>query len=146
MSLELGAAFRAAAIAGKHPRMSEDDNEVPGDAALEYSRRLYSNVVDWYQVAETKAQVILSPAGIFTSFLTGSVLVKSSDTRETVQAFAWHTWCALALLAVALAASITSAVMCLVTRIMPRREAERRYAGAGAGTGERDRGHSCPSC
>ncbi|GAA0452469.1 hypothetical protein Ade02nite_00420 [Paractinoplanes deccanensis] len=98
-----------------------------GDHALDYSRRLYANVVDWYKVAETKAQVILSLDGIFISFLIGSVLATSADARDAVKQFAWHTWIALALLAVSLAASVFSAVRCLITRVMTPTEARKRY-------------------
>jgi hypothetical protein len=43
------------------------------DESLEYSRRLYDNIVDWYKSAELKAQVVLSLAGVFTSFLIASI-------------------------------------------------------------------------
>lgn len=101
-----------------------------GSESLEYSRRLYANVVDWYNAAEFKAQVLLSLTGVFTSFLIGSILVKRSDAQEIVGAFAWHTWAALGVMTIALAGAIISAMMCLITRVMPRKEVEARYGTA----------------
>jgi len=100
------------------------------DESLEYSRRLYENMVDWYKAAELKAQVVLSLAGIFTSFLIASIFVKRSDVKEIVGVFAWHTWVALGLMTLALVGAIASAVMCLITRVMPRKEVRRRYGTA----------------
>jgi hypothetical protein len=97
------------------------------DESLEYSRHLYENIVDWYKAAELKAQVVLSLAGIFTSFLIASIFVKRSDAKEIVGAFAWHTWVTLGLMTFTLVGAIISAVMCLVTRVMPRKEVQRRY-------------------
>jgi hypothetical protein len=52
----------------------DDDFQSDPKASLNYSRRLYSNVVDWYKNAETKAQILLSLDGIFVSVLVGSLL------------------------------------------------------------------------
>jgi hypothetical protein len=97
---------------------------------MEYSRHLYENIVDWYKAAELKAQVVLSLAGIFTSFLIASLFVKRSDVKEIVGVFVWHTWIALGLMTLALVGAIISAVMCLITRVMSGKEVRQRYGQA----------------
>ena len=70
------------------------------------------NIADWYKTAELKAQVVLSLAGILTSFLIASTFVNRSDGKEIFGAFAWHTWIALGLTTFTLVGAIVSAVMC----------------------------------
>lgn len=74
--------------------------------------------------------MVLSLAGIFTSFLIASLFVKRSDVKEIVGVFVWHTWIALGLMTLALVGAIISAVMCLITRVMPGKEVRRRYGQA----------------
>jgi hypothetical protein len=103
--------------------MSDERTNPP----LEYSRRLYENVVDWYKIAETKAQIILSLDGIFTSLLVGALFVKGPDLKDTLKFFGPETWIFLALMAACLVTAIICALVCLVSRVMPRKEIQRRY-------------------
>lgn len=97
-------------------------------ASLDYSRRLYSTVVDWYKTAETKAQVLLSLDGIIVSLLLGSLFREQQAVRGITGYFGLETWIAVASATVCMACSIVSALMCLISRMMPRAEVRRRYA------------------
>jgi hypothetical protein len=85
--------------------------------ALEYLRRLYANVLEWYKSAETKAQLILTLDGVFLSFLTGSILSDPSKVRGIVDSFGPETWLFLTLMSASLSASMVSALFCLFPRV-----------------------------
>lgn len=97
------------------------------EPALDYTRRLYGNLVDWYKTAETKAQILLSLDGIFVSLVVGSLLRDRDGTRSTLEEFGVETWAAVATVGVAISASIFCALMCVVSRVMPRAEMARRF-------------------
>lgn len=100
----------------------------PGDAAgLEYARRLYATVVDWYKSAEAKAQILLSLDGIFASFVVSSMLVGEAEADELFGSFGWETWLLFGLMLLALAGSIVCCLLCVVSRVMSDDEVARRY-------------------
>ena len=86
-------------------------------AALDYSRRLYQNVLDWYASAERKAQVLLTINGVFLSFISASLA--SGDLDGALEDITTATWVLLGLTFVCLAASLFSIVRCLVSRRAP---------------------------
>jgi hypothetical protein len=45
------------------------------DDKLNYAQSLYTNVLDWYRSAESKAQVLLAIDGTFLAFLTGLIFI-----------------------------------------------------------------------
>ncbi len=98
-----------------------------GDDAMQYAQDLYVNVVDWYKVAELKAQIVLTLNGLFTTFLIGTIVTKRSDAQEVLEPFGVETWIALGLMVATLASSILCALMCLVTRVMPHSEIIERH-------------------
>jgi hypothetical protein len=87
----------------------------PGPA-LEYTRRLYANVLAWYESAERKAQIVLTVDGVFLGLLTASFTSNVDDLRAVVDAFGALTWIALAVALLMLLASLLSAVWCLRSR------------------------------
>jgi hypothetical protein len=94
--------------------------ETPGpdpEISVEFARRLYDRVAAWYESAERKAQLILTLAGLFVSFLTASVLRKPADLRATTESFGPETWALLALMSVFLLSSVLCAVICLWSRV-----------------------------
>lgn len=93
--------------------------------ALEYSRRLFENVLHWYQNADNKAQIILGLAGAFVTFLTGSIFVKHDDLAKIVRGFTPITWPCLGLMSLCVVGSIISALASLWSRIYKPAEVER---------------------
>jgi hypothetical protein len=88
---------------------------VPGPA-LEYTRRLYANVLQWYDSAERKAQIVLTVDGVFLGLLAASFTSSVGDLRGVVDAFGVLTWIALSIALAMLLGSLLSAVWCLRSR------------------------------
>ena len=84
--------------------------------ALEYARRLYANILAWYESAERKAQIVLTVDGVFLGLLTASFTSGVTELRGVVDAFGPLTWLALSVALVMLLASLLSAVWCLRSR------------------------------
>ena len=93
-------------------RVMRTDSERP----VEYARRLYDDVRDWYNNADSKAQVVLAIDGAFLAFLTGAIFAKPSDLKAVVGMFSTWTWSLLALMTLCLMASVISAICCLWSR------------------------------
>ncbi|HVE58767.1 MAG TPA: Pycsar system effector family protein [Pyrinomonadaceae bacterium] len=84
---------------------------------LEYSRRLYERVIDWYKNADSKAQIILTLNGAFVAFLTSSIFKNPDELLKLTNKFSAFTWLFLSLMCVCLVGSIVCALMCLWSRI-----------------------------
>jgi hypothetical protein len=89
-------------------------NVASEDESLEYARKLYANILDWYKDAHGRAQLILTVDGAFVTLLAGAVVGSRSDLHATVNAFGLETWIALTLMAVAFALSGGSALWALM--------------------------------
>ena len=85
--------------------------------ALDYARRVFDKVLDWYKNADSKAQIILTLDGIFLTFLTSSVLRNPNEISSVISRFKFDTWLFLALMCLCLVGSIVSALMCLWSRV-----------------------------
>lgn len=85
--------------------------------SLDYSRRLYERVIDWYKNADSKAQIILTLNGAFVAFLTSSIFKNPDELLKLTNKFSGFTWLFLSLMCVCLVGSIVSALMCLWSRI-----------------------------
>lgn len=90
-------------------------------AMIEHLRELRATQQHWYRTAETKAQLVLTVDGLFLTFLTTSVITKRDDVVRTTATFGPETWLFLAGMALALALSIYSSVICLASRGMRRK-------------------------
>jgi hypothetical protein len=88
-----------------------------GAAGLDYARNLFGSVSGWYENADKKAQVLLGIDGAFLAFLSGSTFAKSDELARMIKIFGAETWILLALMCLALTASIISAIFCLWSRI-----------------------------
>jgi hypothetical protein len=88
--------------------------------ALEYSRRVFDGVLDWYKNADSKAQVILTIDGAFLAFLTSSIFMEQNNLSKILCRFGLETWLLLALMCATLAGSILSAIFCLWSRVYGR--------------------------
>ena len=94
--------------------MNAKNHSIP---SLVYTRSLWTNVFAWYTNAEAKAQILLTLAGAFLSFVTSSIFVKKSELAEIVKLFGPETWSLLGLTVLGLFATIAAALFCLRSRI-----------------------------
>ena len=85
--------------------------------SLKYAQRLWDNILDWYNNADTKAQILLTLAGVFLSFLTSAAFTKKSDLKPIVDLFGEETWLFLLFMIAFLIAAIVSALLCLRSRL-----------------------------
>src|SRR6476660_210956 len=83
---------------------------------LEYARKLYANILEWYKDVHSRAQVILTVDGAFITLLAGSVLGKSDEIAAATDEFGPETWALLALTAVAFGLSLIWAIRTLTPR------------------------------
>lgn len=89
-----------------------------GESGLEYTRRLYANVLAWYDSADRKAQLILTANGGFVTVLAALALSKPADVEETLGAFGAETWLFFGLASAAVAVSFASAALALWSRLL----------------------------
>ena len=85
--------------------------------ALEYSRRVFNSVLEWYKNADSKAQIILTIDGIFLAFITNSIFIEQDKLLKILSKFGGETWLLLALMCLTLAGSILSSILCLWSRV-----------------------------
>lgn len=88
-------------------------------ANLEYVRRLYKEVLEWYRNADSKAQVIITLDGIFVTVVTPA-LFQTPDLRAIH--LRWYTLILLGLTAITLSLSLYHAVSCMRSRIYNHQE------------------------
>jgi hypothetical protein len=89
---------------------------------LEYSRRLYDDVLDWYKSADSKAQVVLAIDTAFLAFLTSAIFSEPDKLRAILAVFSWITWLNLTLMLLSLMISIGAAIFCVWSRIYSLKE------------------------
>lgn len=103
-------------------------NKEEDSCSLEYVRSLFTNILHWYENADSKAQVILTLDGAFLSFLTSLIFMKTDELEGILAVFGLETWVALSLMAMALTGSIISALMCIRSRLkFPKLEKSEPY-------------------
>ena len=88
-------------------------SEQPPEGTLDYARNAYDLALNWFRIAETKAQLILTADGLFLSLLFGVALGKSSDLPSLTNQFGPETWVLLLVAAGALCGSICCAATSL---------------------------------
>lgn len=94
-------------------------------ASVEYARRLYADVLGWYQSADTKAQVVLGIDGAFVAFFTSGIFANPGDLRAMVAMFSSWTWLFLCTMITSLLLSIFAALYCLWSRIYSEADVRR---------------------
>jgi len=85
--------------------------------SLDYTRQLFENILDWYNNADKKAQILLTISGIFLSFLTGTAFTKTDDLKSIISIFGTETWMLLIATIAFLITSIFTALICLRSRL-----------------------------
>jgi hypothetical protein len=81
------------------------------------STQIYANVLDWYKIADSKAQLILTLDGVFVTIVTGTVFAKPDELLARQRIFRWETWTLLSVAALAIVFSIICAVLCLHSQL-----------------------------
>jgi hypothetical protein len=99
---------------------------------VEYSRLLYASVLDWYKVADQKAQLILGANGAFITVVTGLAFSNHSDLESITRAFDPLTWALLSAMAIAVVGSFVCALSCLWSRTYSQSELENRVESLGS--------------
>ncbi|GAA0980034.1 hypothetical protein GCM10009555_045850 [Acrocarpospora macrocephala] len=77
---------------------------------------MYDRTIDWYKVAESKAQHILTVNGVFATITFGLLSSGVSELRKSRASIGPETWVFLAIALVALCGSIGFATACLQSR------------------------------
>lgn len=89
---------------------------------LPYARRVFDNIIVWYNNADTKAQIILSLDGAFLAFLITSAFAKKDDLNVVLDQFNWTTTILMSAMCVTLLGSIGCALACLLSRLYTNEE------------------------
>jgi hypothetical protein len=90
----------------------------PKDArGVTYLRSVYINVFEWYKIADSKSQLILTLDGALITVATGLVLTSPGQLAAQERRFGWETWIFLTVSSLALAMSVGCAVKCLYSRL-----------------------------
>jgi hypothetical protein len=89
----------------------------PEPAPLPYCRFVYSSLIDWYKVADTKGQLLLTLNGVFITLLSGIILLAPQDLLERKRDFGTWTWTLLATTSLATLISVLCAIVCLHSQL-----------------------------
>lgn len=84
---------------------------------IEYTRRLYQNILDWYGSADSKAQVVLAIDGGLVAFISSTAFSKPNDIEPIIKALPLLTWVLLSFMVLSLMVSMGAAIFCLMARI-----------------------------
>ena len=95
--------------------MGTESSAEPG--ALAYSRWVYASTLDWYKVADSKGQLLLTLNGIYVTVLSSVVIAYSQHLVTRHASLPAPTWFLLVAAAAAAAISILSAIACLYSRL-----------------------------
>lgn len=102
-------------MSNQHTGESQAQNVPPG--ALAFAELVFGNVVDWYKNADLKAQVILTSEGALVAFLTTSIFRNQAEVSTITRSLSSTTWFFLIAMCMCLVGSITSALLCLWSRV-----------------------------
>jgi hypothetical protein len=89
----------------------------PGER-VEYIRRLYDRAIDWYKVAEAKAQFLLTVNGAVAAVALGFLLGGTNRNVDVRRLVGPETWVLLAVAVLALGAAVALAASSLLSRHM----------------------------
>lgn len=104
--------------------MTTGSSVPPG--ALEFSRGIYASALDWYKVADSKGQLLLTLNGVYITVLSSVTIAFSQNLVSHRSSLPPATWIFLAGAAAATAISVLSAITCLYSRLSNARLDELR--------------------
>jgi hypothetical protein len=101
-----------------HPQTSHGRRLSPPrqPAGLDYARRVYAQAIDWYKVAEKKAQYLLTANGAFAAIFFGLASGNVGNIGRFGRVAGDETWCALAVAVIAFCGAVGSAAAALLSR------------------------------
>ena len=82
----------------------------------EYVRRVYERAMDWYKVAESKAQLILTVNGVLVTVTFSTAAGHISNGRDLAKVAGVETWCFFAVVVAALLGAVACAAACMWSR------------------------------
>jgi hypothetical protein len=85
-------------------------------AGLDYARRVYAQALDWYKVAEHKAQSLLTANGAFAAIFFGLASGNAGNIGRFGYVAGVETWCALVVAVTAFCGAVGSAAAALLSR------------------------------
>lgn len=83
------------------------------EAAADYNRRVYASTREWYNVAEAKAQLLLTVNGVFVTILSSLLFSRIGNIHAGISNFGPVTWFFLGVSVAALVCALTCAAGCL---------------------------------
>jgi hypothetical protein len=83
------------------------------EIAAEYIRRVYANTREWYAVAETKAQLLLTVNGVFVTVIVGVLFGRIEVIGKGTAHFGPEIWVFLTTCVAALVCALVCAAACL---------------------------------
>jgi len=92
-------------------------NGIEESVALEYTRRLHKDVNDWYTSADNKAQILLTLNSVLLGFVGGAAFWGSDKLHHALDKVGYETFGFFIAFLISLGLSITSALMCLKSRL-----------------------------
>lgn len=90
---------------------------VPPAGALTYLRACHGAALDWYKVADGKAQLIVTLNGLVVTIVTGTALAGPDEVRRRLGDTNVFALVALAAAALSVVGALVCAVMCLYSRL-----------------------------
>lgn len=84
--------------------------------SIELTRNIYSDALDWYKSAESKAHILLGILGTFVVFLSGIILTKQDDIKTIISRFDIPVWIGLGLFSLSMAIGLFACFKCLWSR------------------------------
>jgi hypothetical protein len=98
------------------PNVEPDTAKPEPPIGLDYARRVYDRVIDWYKVAETKAQLLLTANGAFAAIFFGLASTNISKLQTFNRITGAETWCFLAIAILAFCGAVGLAAAGLLSR------------------------------
>ncbi|MFC4466835.1 hypothetical protein ACFPH6_20265 [Streptomyces xiangluensis] len=86
------------------------------EADAEYVRRVYDRAIDWYRVAEAKAQLILTVNGVLVTVIFGTAAGNVTKKHEFAKISGVETWCFFLVSTGSLIGAVACAAACLWSR------------------------------
>jgi hypothetical protein len=98
------------------PDVGPDPARPEPPIGLDYARRVYDRVADWYKVAETKAQLLLTANGAFAAIFFGLASANGGKPQTSSRIVGVETWCFLAVAVLAFSGAVGLAAAALLSR------------------------------